>query len=110
MAVTMESHHNAYYTACGCVCSQSHYTRSYLLNRQRALAILRQKLDIHYHGDESISSKAKRQAAVEKEQRRQKSRQKQEKVRAFKESLRTLQKTDALPKTSVDGDHTAVDK
>ena len=62
-----------------------HYTRSYTQNRERAIIILRQKLDQHLHGSESILARERREASERKAWKKARSRERMEKKRLLKE-------------------------
>ena len=71
---------------------KSHYTRSYSKNRDRAFILLRQKLDQHLNGSDSVAAREKREASEKKARKRARSRERQAEKRLQKEQ--TLSESD----------------
>ncbi|XP_077996205.1 mitochondrial translation release factor in rescue-like [Glandiceps talaboti] len=64
-----------------------HQTRSQTKNQQIARKILREKLDIHFKGDDSIIIQEQKKEQQKKHEKKRKTRIKLEKLKAFKASL-----------------------
>ncbi|XP_070571442.1 mitochondrial translation release factor in rescue-like [Ptychodera flava] len=66
-----------------------HQTRSQTKNEEIARRILREKLDIHFKGEDSVIIQEKKKEEKKKQEKKRKSKIKLEKLRAFRASLQT---------------------
>ena len=64
---------------------QCHETRSLETNRKRARERLQERLDFHYHGDQSYLAVKKREGSEQRKEKKRRSNLRLDKKRAFKE-------------------------